>query len=144
MYIYLASRYSRRQEMVGYADELRALGHIITSRWITGKHETLPGIDEDATEEEKCAWATEDVGDVFASTALISFTENGRNVRAGRGGRHVEFGIAIGFNEATHPSAQNIRLIVVGPREHIFHCLEEVEQYTTWGELIAQLEEEMR
>jgi len=37
-----------------------------------------------------------------------------------RGGRHVEFGLALAWGK---------RLMIVGPRENVFHCLPQVEQY---------------
>jgi len=37
--IYLASRYTRIDEMNSYADELRGAGHEITSRWLLGSHQ---------------------------------------------------------------------------------------------------------
>jgi hypothetical protein len=37
--VYLAARYSRREELCRYADDLRAIGHTITSRWLDGNHQ---------------------------------------------------------------------------------------------------------
>jgi len=34
--VYLAARYSRGPELVGYRSELRAAGHVVTSRWLNG------------------------------------------------------------------------------------------------------------
>lgn len=44
---------------------------------------------------------------------------------AARGGRHVEFGVAV---------ASCKRLVVIGPRENIFHHLPRVEVFPTLGE----------
>jgi hypothetical protein len=63
-----------------------------------------------------------DFADVTRSHLCIAFTEPGGTL-SGRGGRHTELGIAL---------ALNMRVIVVGPREHILHCLPEVEQYDSW------------
>ena len=38
MKIYLASRYSRIEELKGHAEELVILGHEVTSRWLKGGH----------------------------------------------------------------------------------------------------------
>lgn len=34
MRIYLAARYSRREELLGYRDDLHAAGHVVTARWV--------------------------------------------------------------------------------------------------------------
>jgi len=44
---------------------------------------------------------------------VITFTETPRSSNS-RGGRHVEFGIALGMRK---------RAVVIGPRENVFHCL---------------------
>lgn len=45
-----------------------------------------------------------------------------------RGGRHVEFGMAL---------AWGLRLIVIGQRENVFHCLPQVERYDTWDDFLS-------
>ncbi len=101
--VYLASRYSRRLEMLGLAQRLGEAGHEVTSRWIHGLHDTLP--------EVRCA--IDDLDDIRASDLLVLFTEK---PEAGymSGGRHVEYGYAIGCG---------VRTIVVGPKENVFHFL---------------------
>lgn len=127
MRFYLAARYSRRAEMLGYAAVLELYGHEVVSTWIDGHHETRPGIDADATDEERRVWATEDVFDVKRSDVVVSFTDQER----GRGGRHVEFGLGLAWKK---------RLVLIGPyREHIFHCLYGVERFATWEEFLTHL-----
>ena len=75
MKIYLAARYGRRAEMLVYAEQLRALGHEITSTWIDGHHETRPNIDAEATDAERAGWALEDVADEVGAEAVVAFTE---------------------------------------------------------------------
>ena len=55
----------------------------------------------------------------------------GRN----RGGRHVEFGMAL----ARRLLSGAPRLIVVGYRENVFHYAPEVEFYETWNEAFCAL-----
>jgi hypothetical protein len=58
---------------------------------------------------------------VLAADVLMAFTEfPGQTPGRARGGRHVEFGIAF---------AKEKRLMIVGPRENIFHWLPSVEVY---------------
>ena len=131
MRIYLASRYSRRLEMLEIAEQLRRLGHTVTSSWITGKHETRPGIDANGTEEERRTWAEEDIKDLNYSEALVAFTEEPNAEGRGRGGRHVEYGFAL---------ALDLLLTVVGPRENVFHCLPSVCHWPTVAAYRANLD----
>jgi hypothetical protein len=118
--IYLASRYSRIAEMNLVADVLVSLGHVVTSRWIQGGHQvTDRGLNDQAEEKLRTLFAIEDLEDLVAADCCISFTEEPRS-SASRGGRHVEFGVAL---------AHRKRCLVVGPRENVFHCLPGVEVY---------------
>ena len=122
MRIYIAARYDRRFEMLGVAAALIRAGHDVTSRWIEGGR----GGDSELVA------ALEDVGDLAHADCLVTFTEQPeRNVAwAARGGRHVEFGIALACGK---------RLCVVGPRENVFHHLPSVEVYATVADLVAGL-----
>jgi hypothetical protein len=121
MRIYLASRFDRSAEMREVAGRLAAAGHFVTSRWIHGR-QSCPDLVS----------AVEDVEDLASADCLVSFTEHAtRNVPwAARGGRHVEFGIALGARK---------RLCIVGPRENIFHHLPKVEVHRSVDELIVSL-----
>lgn len=133
--IYLAARYSRHPEMQIYALALQARGYYITSRWIWGNHQvqddgvTLPG-----TDQQVLSFALEDWQDVTEADVLLNFTEPPRS-SPNRGGRHVELGIGLG---------QNKRVIVIGPRENIFHCLPQIEHYVIWADCLTKLEIEAR
>lgn len=39
MLIYLAARYSRRLELCGYREQLRAAGHKVQAVWLDGEHQ---------------------------------------------------------------------------------------------------------
>lgn len=124
MKFYLASRYSRRVELAGYAKELVDLGHEVTSRWLLGLHE-IPGKNEvrDYTRSERALFATEDLEDVLKADCVISFTEP-HGSPFSRGGRHVEFGYAL---------ASGKKCVVIEHFENVFHCLPNVMVYSTWG-----------
>lgn len=118
---YLAARYSRHEEMAGYAVRLRELGYDVQAEWITGAHHDTP--------DAECAEI--DYNQVVDAEVFITFTEPPEGVPGrGRGGRHVEFGIAI---------ASCMRVIVVGYRENVFHHLPEVEFYESVDALFAAL-----
>jgi hypothetical protein len=132
MKIYLASRYSRHDEMQGVRDVLEATGHQVTSRWIDCHTDVVGDFTSSFTPEflnenpEQCApLGQHDIDDLAAADAVISFTGGG-----GKGGRHVEFGYGLALGK---------RMIVVGPRENIFHTLAEVEHYETWPRLVMAL-----
>jgi hypothetical protein len=129
MKVYLAARYSRNDEMRGVRDVLQALGYEITSRWIEdlgGKYGqgsfTAEQLNGDPEYCERVA--RRDLEDIENADTVISFTsaENG-----GKGGRHVEYGLALGLGK---------RLVIVGPRENVFHTLPAVEWYPDWPRLV--------
>ena len=118
--IYLAARYSRRDEMKALATHLRLAGFFITSRWL---YEDKPlnthlGDDSPAFYRET---AQIDLDDVDKSDALVFFAEDPK-VGTPRGGRHVEFGYALAKGE---------RCIVIGGEENIFHYLPNVMHFPT-------------
>lgn len=127
--IYLASRFSRRVELLEYRTWLEGHGHTVVSRWLDNHEEV--GIDnldaltpeERFTHPEAQRFAVTDVEDVERADWLISFTGRG-----GSGGRHVEFGIAV---------ARGIRLTNVGPLDHVFHNLPSVERFPDWDRFVA-------
>jgi hypothetical protein len=139
MRIYLASRYSRREELCRYREQLQAVGHDVQSRWLDGNHqisdagtplgdhgEALVEGDDGSQSERAAAlrarFAADDFEDVAGCHLLIAFTEPPRS-SASRGGRHVELGLALGMRK---------QVVIVGPRENIFCWLPEVLQFEDW------------
>lgn len=123
--IYLAARYSRRLELCGYRDKLQTMGHWVDARWLDGHHEI--NYDDQAArdalhEVKRQQFATEDLTDLLAAECLIAFTEEPRKTTT-RGGRHVEFGIALALGK---------RVIVVGPKENVFYSLPGIEHFLDW------------
>jgi hypothetical protein len=144
MRIYLAARYSRREELCGYRKQLEELGHAVQARWLNGEHQladdgTPIGNQGEALVEDRFQttegamlrekFAIDDWEDVNGAELVINFTEPPRS-KANRGGRHVEYGIAL---------ANKARVIVVGHRENIFHWLPVVEFCSTWDEALKLL-----
>jgi hypothetical protein len=66
--IYCASRYSRREEMFGYAQKMRLLGHEVTARWLNGNELGLTSAEialldyEDVCRADLLIWFTEPLG----------------------------------------------------------------------------------
>lgn len=120
MKFYIAARFGRRAECFELAKYLESLGHLVTSRWVRpDSGHDKPRDSAQGTHAEKARWAAEDFNDVRACETLVSLQEEPRG--ASRGGRHVEFGIAL---------AQDKKIIVIGPRETIFHELSFITHFS--------------
>ena len=130
--IYLAARYSRADEMCGVRDVLHEMGYIVTSRWIDCHNGMYPDsftVDQLNEAPGCCAGvAKDDIEDLVAADTVISFSSG--DGKDGKGGRHVEFGMAIVLGK---------RVILVGPREHVFHTLPQVVQLDNWPLLVLHL-----
>lgn len=119
--VYLCARYSRHEELNGYAEELRRENFHVCCEWITGAHHD--------TDSATCAEI--DYDEVERADIVISFTERPGEISGrGRGGRHVEYGIALALHK---------RCIVVGYRENVFHHMPQVEFYPLWRECLESL-----
>jgi len=114
MKLYLSASYVRKQELRGYRSRLENLGHVITSEWL---NEPEYGDDGYTMKEgpDYLFLANRDVVDIELSEGFVAFTEAPGGYP--RGGRHVEYGIAIAMKK---------ELFVVGYRENAFHHLPDV------------------
>lgn len=116
MNVYLSARYSRQVELRGYLPMLESAGLDVCSRWLTSKDPASAVPIGDADVETTRSWqavAQRDYADMLCANALIHFSDPPGSAQVG-GGRHVEFGIAL---------ALGIPIVVVGPREHVFHYI---------------------
>ena len=134
MKIYLAARYSRREELLAYKADLEAKGHTVSARWLLGEHQAHPGAlkvesAEDTMPPESRAFAEDDVADIERADLLVAFSEPPRSGNS-RGGRHVEFGMAF---------AWGIPLCVVGPAENVFHTLHDISRFDTWAACLEHI-----
>lgn len=103
-----------------WRDQLVARGYEVSSRWIEpGHHEG----------EDRSAFAREDMEDVRRARVMISRSDPAF-FRSGRGGRHVEFGLAL---------AWGLRIILVGERENVFHWMPGVELVATFDQAMDAL-----
>lgn len=120
MKVYTAARYSMKDEVAEYANELRAAGIGVTSRWLEEPHSpqaTMGEVDVNLLR----SYARQDVEDIKAADILVFFSVSDTTPMV-RGGRHVEFGIAM---------ALGLHIVVIGPKENIFHLLPEVIHFET-------------
>lgn len=117
--VFLSSRFSRKGELLHLRTLLQLNGFEVCSRWLDTEWNQTERENEvyssaappDRLEE----YSQIDRDDVVNCDVFIGFTESPRSQT--RGGRHVEFGIAVALKK---------KLIMVGPRENIFHSLPEV------------------
>lgn len=147
MRFYLAARYSRREELCDYREQLQAMGHRVTASWLNGGHqisdsgvpigesgEALVEGDSGSTSPEAVAlrqrFAQEDLFEIDEAEVLIAFTEPPRSPHS-RGGRHVELGYALG---------REVPVWIVGYRENIFCWLDHVEFFDDWPAVTEHLE----
>lgn len=103
MKIYLASNYTSHPLMREVAGALRERGHEVTSEWILGTH----------SGHDHAGYAAIDLRDIDAADALIFFSQDFPGSRT-RGGKHVEFGYALGKGKL---------VCVVGEHRNVFHWL---------------------
>lgn len=128
--VYIAARFSRRQEANWLANQLKVAGCEIASRWVLPDcdHILATGLSAQAEDSERRRFAIEDIQDLKRANWLVSLQEEPRS--NGRGGRHVEFGYAV---------AAGIPITVTGPRETVFHHLPGLEHYETKEQFLADL-----
>jgi hypothetical protein len=112
----------RNAEMRQVRSILESKGFKVTSRWINGEHEVLEGQDHNLNER----FAREDWEDLNNANLMIYFVPNG-NENRGRGGRHVEFGLAL---------AWNIQIFVIGKKENVFHWMSQVRHFDDLNQIL--------
>lgn len=121
MKVYLAARYSMRDKLREYANELEELEIDNTARWLD---ETIPGSSnlDDMPKSFFLSAAINDVEDIKAADAVVLFTVDPK-IATMRGGRHFESGLAYGMGKP---------LVICGPEENIFHMLPNVTVCADW------------
>lgn len=87
-----------------YRDELTAMGHLVTSRWIDEDWSFEPNFDGTGSEHK----GLKDLEDIGMAFHVLFFTD----VPSTTGGYHVEFGYALGRGRT---------LSIIGPFLNIFH-----------------------
>lgn len=98
--VYLASKFSRREEMESYVPLFRNVGYDCVARWVFG--------GEDGLSREDIAVL--DLEDVAKADSLVIFTHERGEPQPG-GGRFVEMGYALALGKEVH---------VIGPYENVF------------------------
>jgi len=136
MRIYLASRFSRRHECHAIGKELEKFGYEIVSRWTLpdSDHVVPVGMSQQAADAERQRFAVEDLNDIDLADCIVALMEpEARNNT--RGGRHVEFGYAIGKGK---------ELVVIGCRETVFHHHPNVHHFEKIEDYLSVVEDGLR
>jgi hypothetical protein len=92
---------------------------IVTSRWLNQNPSS--GYAGGSADTGR-GFAERDLEDIMAADGFLFFAEDPA-VGIPRGGRHVEFGVAIATSKIME---------VVGPMENVFHLLENVKHFPTF------------
>lgn len=107
--VYVAAPWPLKHQAEKVGRLLAQRGAVVIARWLT-----LPD-----TPQDDDAGARMDLADIDASDALVLINP-AEFVQAGTGGRHVEFGYALGKGKAVH---------IYGVRSNVFHQLSTVHFY---------------
>lgn len=129
--IYIAAAWHRQAEMRLVAEQLKAAGFIITSRWL---HEVPATGSKLKRERSKRMWAYRDIADVRKADVLVRFTDDlsGSVVPAqwATGSRMFEMGLAY---------ERKMIIVVVGGCQPVFDYCREVTHVRHLRELISYL-----
>jgi nucleoside 2-deoxyribosyltransferase len=125
MKIYLAGQYARRDEFRKYRDVLTLAGYEITSNWLNEVNPLTTKMGDD-TDEFYRETALLDFEDIDRADAILFIAED-PHVGIPRGGRHVEFGYAMGKAK---------QILVIGPKENVFHYIPGVKHYSSLREFV--------
>jgi hypothetical protein len=147
---YFAAAYQRRAEIETYANQLIIAGvGYVTSRWIEGGQAdddndagfSAAGLTDDRSVGLAWEYARRDFADIARSDVIVSFTGPGT-----RGGRHVEFGIGLDMlmSSGWNDSFPTPRLVIVGPREHVFHCHPKIHVHADFAAFLQYETERMK
>lgn len=112
MKLYLAGQYKQKDKLAAVADQLRAAGHTIIAHWLDEPHSPNTTLDQ-VPDDQLTEYALCDLEDIEACEIFVFFSVDPATLTL-RGGRHVEYGYALRCGKP---------IIVVGPKENIFHYL---------------------
>ena len=124
MKIYLAAKFERRAELRPIRDKLWAMGHEVVSNWI----DEVKKPEGMSSDQFKRKLAVKDLAQIESADLFILDTF----VVSERGGKEVEFGLALG-------QFQGILVYIVGPIRNVFHHLCD-RNFDSWDEFLNFME----
>jgi nucleoside 2-deoxyribosyltransferase len=127
MRVYLAAPYAMKNIITGRVEELQRYGIVVTASWHREPHAPNTQMQE-LTPEQHRGYAVQDLRDMADADILVFHTDPTKTIV--RGGRHVEFGFALGLG-----LTRAMPIFVVGLEfENIFHHLPQVTHYKSWDQ----------
>jgi hypothetical protein len=126
--VYIAARTGRVHEIRARVPDIEQLGYSVIGSWVRSS----PGLDPLVSTEAGAEAAESDLSEIRAAGVFVTVTEGAEASAFGRGGRHVEFGVALALEK---------RILVIGPVEHVFHLARGVVVCSDWSEALATLRE---
>jgi nucleoside 2-deoxyribosyltransferase len=133
MKVYIAARYSQKEEMKQVAALLRDKKIEVMSSWLLEPHPPCTTMDQ-VSEDDLRGYAQRDLEDIEAADVMLLFTVDPL-IPTVRGGRHVETGYCTCLKKPIY---------IVGPRENIFHYLPQVKQYSDIASMLKDLLKEAK
>jgi nucleoside 2-deoxyribosyltransferase len=124
MKVYLAARFEQKREIKALVPLLQENGLQVQARWLDEEISPTSQLS-DLTPAYCTEQAQVDLDDIKACDIFVLFADE--VAKTTRGGKHVEFGVAL---------AQGKRVIVVGSPENIFHYLPGVIHYASLGDFL--------
>ena len=151
--IYLAAPFDWIDRMKAYAEQLRALGFEVTSRWLDeqDKGGTTDLTDEDGgTQLDKTelaiAFAVRDIRNIFSADTIIEFNPGKaliRNTRLAEFGGALFLGkqcVVIGPENPKHKNRIDTVFVLLGegsiPEDLAAAGIKPVKHYETWGDFL--------
>lgn len=119
--IYLASFFDTRERLSPIRDSLRGMGHEVTSRWLDEASDVTV---ETSNAVYRRACAIRGLEDIKRSNVFILDTLDS----APRGGREVEWGVAL--------TRLEMQRFIVGPLRNVFHSLAS-HRFEAWEEALG-------
>jgi hypothetical protein len=134
MRVYIAAPYSLKDTVKQEADDLLKYNITCTSSWVREPHKPTTQM-QDLAHETHQMYAIQDVEDVLSADVLVFHTDPTKTIV--RGGRHVEFGMAVMMNRLMN---RTVPIYTVGmDEENIFHHLPQVVHFKTWEDVLQRL-----
>lgn len=155
MKVYLASWFASKDDMSVRAEQLRASGIEVTSRWLQETVKPTTQI-KDVADNYLRETAQIDIEDILAADTVVLNVPSAEDLKRedmpisswARGGRHFEAGFQYATMYFFHSMPAYVRtlgsrrLILVGHKENVFHYLDGVlgngfptiETFSTWEE----------
>lgn len=141
MKVYLASWFASLHEIQKRAEELRAEGIEVTSRWLEEKVAPTTQI-QDVSGDYLRDTAKVDIHDILLANVVVLNVPSVEDLKDtsmpvaswARGGRHFEAGfqyatmVLIKFLPKTIQNRGTRRLVLVGRRENVFHYLDDLKK----------------